>query len=413
MKRIKKYLIPALLIICSMLIASCGNQVETNQAETTTQSDTAQSAAETTPSTQQQDSNAPTTTETQPSAQQQQSGSTTPEALSDSQTPSTPQTRIFTDVQGVDIELPVDVQKVIHLWPASTAFHVFLGTGDKIDGVLGGVQGPAWGWLNSACPHLLEAEAFAGDASAEELLKLAPDVVITSNKELAVNLRAQGVPIVCMLAGEDMDSFKVMLLKMGELLGPRETAKAQEYVAYLDGIIQEVNAAIKDIPEEQRVRLYYNSAQMGDSALLTCGYGSIVQSWIDATGCINVVEDVIQGMDKEVNIEVILAADPDYILVGGINQEKTYNDILTDPAWQSLTAVKEGRMIRNPQGVMKWEKTGVEIALQLQWFTALMYPDYYSVDIEAAVREFYSNYYGYQLTEQNYQDLMAGMSAPQ
>jgi iron complex transport system substrate-binding protein len=323
------------------------------------------------------------------------------------------QTRVFTDLQGNDVELPLEVKRVIHLWPASTALHVFLGTGDKIYGTLAGVQRGGWGWLTTACPRLLEIDGFAGDAAAEELLNLEPDVVITSNKDLAANLRAQGVPAVCMLAGEDMDSLKEMILKMGELLGSQETAKAEEYVAYLDDVLDTVVKATASIPEDRRVRLYYNSAQMGDSPLLTCGEGSIVQSWMDAAGCVNVVKDVIQGMDKEVNMEVIVEADPDFILIGGINQEKTLNDILNDPAWQNLTAVKEGRIIRNPQGVMKWEKFGVEIALQMLWFTEQMYPDALDIDIEPAVKDFYLNYYGYELSDQNYKDLLDGFSAPQ
>ena len=60
------------------------------------------------------------------------------------------------------------------------------------------------GWLTAAAPNLLEVPGFTGDATAEELLALNPDVVITPKKEAAEAYRQAGVPAVCMLAGEDM-----------------------------------------------------------------------------------------------------------------------------------------------------------------------------------------------------------------
>ncbi len=321
------------------------------------------------------------------------------------------ETRIFTDLQGAEVELPKEINRVIHLWPASTAMEVFLGSGEKIIGTLTAVQ-KGWVWLTTVSPHLLEDAGFAGNATAEELLALDPDVVITPNKQLAEDLRAAGVPTVCMLAGEDLESLKIMITKMGELLGEEETAKANEYLTYLDEVYNTVSEATANIPEEQRIRIYYNSAQHGDSPLLTCGDGSIVETWIDATGCKNVVAGVIDGMDKEVDMEVIVEADPDLILVGGSSQQKAWDTIMSDPAWQGLTAVKDGKIIRNPQGVMKWEKFGVEIALQMLWFTEQVYPDALDIDIKQTVFDFYKNYYHYELNDQTYQDLMEGLAAP-
>ena len=71
-------------------------------------------------------------------------------------------TRIFTDLAGAEVELPVQVEKVLHLWPASTAMQVFLGSEDKIVGTLQVVQ-KGWGWLTAAAPNLLEVPGFTGD----------------------------------------------------------------------------------------------------------------------------------------------------------------------------------------------------------------------------------------------------------
>ena len=322
-------------------------------------------------------------------------------------------TRIFTDLTGAQVELPKEIKSVVHLWPASTAMQVFLGEGDAITGTLGAVQ-KGWGWLTAACPSLMNVTAFTGDATAEELLAMNPDVVITSNKDAAESLRAAGVPCVCMLGQQEtVAALEEFCVKMGELLGGGAPDKAKAYCDYLDEMVAKVTAATATIPAEERVSLYYNSAQHGDSPLLTCGANYITQTWMDICGVDNIAVDLIDGGDVEINMEEIVAADPDYILVGGSSQEAALATIKSDAAWQELTAVKEGKIIANPQGVMKWEKFGPELAIQIVWFTQQIYPDLLTdIDIKEYVTSFYQDWYNFQLTDAQYQQMMAGSSGP-
>ncbi|MCR4962956.1 MAG: ABC transporter substrate-binding protein [Firmicutes bacterium] len=322
--------------------------------------------------------------------------------------------RIFTDLSGAEVELPEDIHSVIHLWPASTAMQVFLGAGDTITGTLSGVQ-KGWGWLCAACPHLLEVEGFTGDATAETLLALNPDVVITPNADTAESLRQAGVPCVCMLGDqESIPALEEFCMKMAELLGGDTIAKAESYCQYLDGLVETVSQATSALTPEERVSLYYNSAQHGDSPLLTCGANYITKTWMDICGVDNVAVDLVEGGDVEIAMEEIVAADPDYILVGGSSQEAALATIQQDAAWQGLRAVQEGHVIANPQGVMKWEKFGPEIAIQIVWFTKQVYPQLLAdIDVEQHVRDFYSQWYDFDLSDEEYASMLAGSSGPQ
>ena len=261
-------------------------------------------------------------------------------------------TRIFTDLTGAEVELPTEIDSVIHLWPASTAMQVFLGEGDTITGTLGAVQ-KGWGWLTAACPSLMDVTAFTGEATAEELLAMDPDVVITSNADAAESLRAAGVPCVCMLgAQETVEALEEFCVKMAELLGGDAPAKAEAYCNYLDEMVATVSEATATIPAEERVTIYDNSAQHDDSPLLTCGSNYITQTWMDICGVDNIAVDLVEGGDVEISMEEIVAADPDYIVVGGSSQEAALATINSDPAWQELTAVKNGNIIANPQGCL-------------------------------------------------------------
>ncbi len=322
-------------------------------------------------------------------------------------------TRVFTDLTGAEVELPVEIESVIHLWPASTAMQVFLGEGDTIIGTLAAVQN-SWGWLTAACPSLMEVTAFASDATAEELLAMDPDVVITSSSDTAESLREAGVPAVCMLGDqESVEALEEFTLKMGELLGSDATAKAEEYCAFLDEMVEIVTEATSTLSDDDRISLYYNSAQHSESPYATCGANYITQTWMDICGVDNIAVDLVEGGDVEISMEEIVAADPDYILVGGTNQEVALETIFSDAAWQSLTAVADGNVIANPQGVMKWEKFGPEFAIQIVWFTQQVYPDLLTdIDIQEYVTDFYSTWYGYELTDELYEQMMSGASGP-
>lgn len=322
--------------------------------------------------------------------------------------------RMFTDMTGAQVELPKEIKSIIHLWPASTALQVFLGEGDKITGTLAGVQ-KGWGWLTTACPHLLEVTGFTGDATAEELLALNPDVVITSNSNTAAALREKSVPCICMLGSQEtIKSLKEYVMKMGELLGDNAKSKATQYCDYLDGVVKKVSDATGTIPAEKRVSIYYNSAQKSGSPLFTCGDDYITQTWMDIISVDNIAKSLVTGGDKEISMEEIIKANPEYIIIGGSNQTQALETIRSDKSWQSLSAVADGKIIMNPQGVMKWEKFGVEIALQLVWITKELYPGLLNdVDVKQTVLDFYSNYYGMKLTDAQYSDLMSGAAAPQ
>lgn len=66
-------------------------------------------------------------------------------------------------------------------------------------------------------------------------------------------------------------------------------------------------------------------------------------------GCINIA-DSDSGLLEEIQMESILAADPDHIFVTtmGSSTEKALDSLTelfhSDPAWESLAAVKEGRV---------------------------------------------------------------------
>jgi iron complex transport system substrate-binding protein len=107
-------------------------------------------------------------------------------------------------------------------------------------------------------------------------------------------------------------------------------------------------------------------------------------------------------------MEDILQMDPDYIIVGYTDGHAYYNEIMTKPMWQSLSAVKEGNVYEAPYGPYNWMggPPSVQRLLSMIWLGNLMYPDVFDYTIDDRVKEFYSLFFRYDLTDAELGDLM-------
>ena len=73
--------------------------------------------------------------------------------------------------------------------------------------------------------------------------------------------------------------------------------------------------------------------------------------------------------------------------------------------------MKNGKIIKNPVGTFNWDRYSAEEALQILWAAKQFHPEQFKdVDLVKETREFYSTFYGYQLTEDDAQRILAGQN---
>ena len=78
---------------------------------------------------------------------------------------------------------------------------------------------------------------------------------------------------------------------------------------------------------------------------------------------------------------------------------------------RTFPAVKNDKLYSNPVGTFKWDRYSTEEALQLLWAGKTLHPELFTdVDLVKETREFYSTFYGYQLTEDDAQRILAGQN---
>ncbi len=179
----------------------------------------------------------------------------------------------------------------------------------------------------------------------EKLLASQPDLVIGSTKtaadlEIKETLDEMHIPMLCFDVSNFEDYLR-MLKTCTELTGHPEN-----YTRYGTDIAAQVEAA-RDRVTDKKPRVLYVRAS-GSSCKVKNSKGSVLGEMLADLGCENIA-DQEQGLLENLSMETILATDPDYIfavLQGSDTteaQQSLQKALLSNPAWESLSAVKEER----------------------------------------------------------------------
>ena len=194
-------------------------------------------------------------------------------------------------------------------------------------------------------------------------------------------------------------------VKLGELLSRPE--RGQELSDYVAALLAEFDSGMKKVGDNKK-SLIYVTAIDGNSVSMV-GSGSYHAEVIDYLAN-NLAKPAASssGTGDGYTMEDILQMDPDYIIVGYTDGHAYYNEIMTKPMWQSLSAVKEGNVYEAPYGPYNWMggPPSVQRLLSMIWLGNLMYPDVFDYTIDDRVKEFYSLFFRYDLTDAELDNLM-------
>ncbi|MDR1395450.1 MAG: hypothetical protein LBK52_04680, partial [Deltaproteobacteria bacterium] len=95
--------------------------------------------------------------------------------------------------------------------------------------------------------------------------------------------------------------------------------------------------------------------------------------------------------------EAIVTWQPEVIFTSGPADRL---EILKDPALAQIPAVRSGRVYACPRGIFPWYARSAEGALLPLWFGTQLYPEEFKdVDMKVLVREYFAEFYNYQIPE--------------
>jgi len=308
------------------------------------------------------------------------------------------------DSTGVPVRVPQPVQHIGALWFAHNEVLCMLGAAPRI---VATVDAPTrYPWLYRVCPAMHQAVFIdRGRFNIESLLAARTDTVFISASDGNLKaLRNAGIATVG-LRFTDFESMRQVVNLTASVLGADAQARASRYDAYLQARLAMVRGRTAGLADSQRPRvLHINSFE----PLRVDGSDTLINDWINAAGGVNVAAE-IRGNMKPVSLEQLLRWNPDIIIYAA--SARATMDVTRMPGWQTLAAVRRGRLVVNPEGAFLWDRYGVEEALQVQWAAKLLHPDLFrDLDMNATVRAFFSQFFDYPLSAAEATRMLDGLA---
>ena len=213
-----------------------------------------------------------------------------------------------------------------------------------------------------------------GEANLERVLLLKPDLILDfgsvrdTYKDLADRVQEQtGIPYILVNGRFELTADSLRLV--GDALGVPE--RAEMLASDVEATLDELEAALKSVPEANRPRVYM---ARGPDGLETGLKGSINTEIIELAGGQNVAEVRGQAGLVQVSPEQVIIADPDTI----ITWDQTFFDrVWNDPLWQGISAVRDGRVYLSPRAPFGWidRPPSINRMMGLKWLAGLFFPD--------------------------------------
>lgn len=318
-------------------------------------------------------------------------GGTAPEESGGDENPSM---RTIVDMAGVEMEIPAEVDAYVDSWAAHATIDLLL---DKDEHMVATAvpRNPKESWVYKIAKNLEKAESieFSENMNLEEILAFHPDIVFGKAENYREMFENVGIPYVN-VGFYSYDTMVQSIRLVAEILGEEAVERAENYVDYLNSRINWVTESLTQLKEEEKLSVAHGYPL---HELCFDGSKTIIDEWINYSGAVNAA-DTVEGEIVTVSMEELLLWDPD-ILISGSSLEDV-SQVLEDPAWASLTAVKNGAVYVNPKGIFMWDRYGIEEALQIQWCASTLYPQYFEgFDIREEVKYFYREFLDYELSD--------------
>ena len=307
-----------------------------------------------------------------------------------------PATVTISDQAGRTFELAQPVERLASPYALATYLAYAVGAGDRI--VLGnflGARDPRGAAaMERIDPRFRDLGTVAPEdtTNVEYIATIGPDLVFaTANAEWAGPIEALGIAVIG-FQGESTERLREAMRIAGRALGPDAEARAEAWVAYYDFVLASVERSTSALAARPTVlftgteRTRVASGAMYQSALITSAGGTSVTAHLT-------------GQWNDVDVEQVLTWDPELILVPQYGRASV-EAVLEDRAWQLLTAVRAGDVLRVPKLVAPWDTPVPDSVLAVVWLAEQLHGELTGLSCASETDFFYERFYGYAISDE-------------
>jgi iron complex transport system substrate-binding protein len=218
--------------------------------------------------------------------------------------------------------------------------------------------------------------------------------------------------IPCLCVDGSFEHVAAAYRFLGEIMGAE--SRAETLALYCENAFATVTAAVADIPESEKLSLYYAEGPEGLQTEPDAAQHALTFSFAGANNVAAVPETEGLGMSN-VSLEQVLAWDPevivawDYEVRGGADEM-----IRTSANWSTIRAVRTGRVYTMPNVPFAWcdRPPGVNRLLGIQWVANMLYPERFDVDMVEVTKDFYSTMYWVDISDEQAKEILGNSYPP-
>lgn len=339
------------------------------------------------------------------------------------------QANTVVDLLGREVTVPETVDRVAAIAGPTYEMVFMLGCADKIVMVKSG-HTDSYPLANLTNPNLKDMVGLSANPSStvniEDYLKQDIDLVVYYDNEIELK-KFDAVDMAAVVATKNtglmdsleeakaltIDEFIEKLTQPLDILStalndPEARAEYQTWRDYCDEKLRMVYERTKDIPMEDRKTVYWGNT-WGEEIRSTY---ALKNRWFE----VNLAGGQLIGPEEnsnfpEVTAEQLFSWDPDIILVDnhgglpGLVMESMYRE---NGKWSTLSAVQNKELHRIPAGVFFLDK-GSTTTLLVLWMATFLQPELFSdIDMIEEVKYYYSEFYEFELTDEQAQNVIDG-----
>ncbi|MDR2357656.1 MAG: ABC transporter substrate-binding protein [Oscillospiraceae bacterium] len=316
--------------------------------------------------------------------------------------------RVFTDSAGREVELPVNITRIAPSGALAQMFLIAVAP-DMLVSKASEYSEEDRKYIPDAVADLPVIGQFYGsdNLNLETIASINPDVVIdvgepkgTIVEDMDGITQVTAIPAIHITA--DLRSAPQAFRALGELLGREESGEAlaafcERALALTDDIMARVG--------DDKVSALYCLGDAGLNVLARTSFHSEVLDYL--TDNLAVVDGPSsKGSGNETDLEQISVWDPDVIIFA---PDSVYDDVAGDPTWSELRAVSGGSFYKTPSGPYNWmgSPPSINRYAGMLWLASALYPEYAEFELYDEIREYYSLFYGFELSRDEFDALLS------
>lgn len=243
------------------------------------------------------------------------------------------------DDNGDNLKLNTAANRIISLSPNTTEILFHIGAGSKIVGA------DEYSNYPPAANDIIRVNNHAA-ANYELIISLKPDLVIAwqsgNGEKIIARLRELGLPVF-VVETQVMADIPSLYKRLGQLSGQSKQAGQQAEI-----FVDKLQWLHQTFSSRKKIKTFY---QIWNDPLMTLNGDHILSDIIELCGGVNVFEDS-PALVPYINMESVLAKNPQVIISGGENKEDLWNLGIWQK-WSGISAVRHKQIYSIPSDLLQ------------------------------------------------------------